>query len=54
MMKPLGDGVQSSLIKMLIAPVIFCTVVTGTGRGIASMQRRHKTAGDRRYSRLST
>jgi len=27
-MKPLGDGFVK-LIKMIIAPVIFCTVVTG-------------------------
>jgi aerobic C4-dicarboxylate transport protein len=32
-MKPLGDGFIK-LIKMLIAPIIFCTVVTG----IAGMQ----------------
>src|SRR3954470_10083200 len=32
-LKPLGDGFIS-LIKMMIAPVIFCTVV----HGIASMQ----------------
>src|SRR5262245_64875401 len=32
-MKPLGDGFIK-LIKMLIAPIIFCTVV----KGIASME----------------
>uniref|UniRef100_UPI001177FF45 cation:dicarboxylate symporter family transporter n=1 Tax=Crenothrix polyspora TaxID=360316 RepID=UPI001177FF45 len=32
-MKPLGDGFIK-LIKMIIAPIIFCTVVTG----IAGMQ----------------
>lgn len=36
-MKPLGDGFIK-LIKMIIAPVIFCTVVTG----IASMQDMEK------------
>ncbi|WP_141766046.1 cation:dicarboxylate symporter family transporter, partial [Pseudomonas sp. HMSC75E02] len=33
LMKPLGDGFVK-LIKMAIAPIIFCTVVTG----IAGMQ----------------
>ncbi|MFO7278262.1 MAG: cation:dicarboxylase symporter family transporter, partial [Pseudomonadota bacterium] len=33
-MKPLGDGFIR-LIKMLIAPIIFCTVVTG----IAGMEQ---------------
>lgn len=36
-MKPLGDGFIK-LIKMLIAPIIFCTVVTG----IANMQSMEK------------
>jgi len=36
-MKPLGDGFIK-LIKMIIAPVIFCTVVTG----IAGMQDMDK------------
>src|SRR3954463_11341882 len=36
-MKPLGDGFIK-LIKMLIAPIIFCTVV----HGIASMQDMKK------------
>ncbi|MFZ2725856.1 MAG: dicarboxylate/amino acid:cation symporter [Methylococcaceae bacterium] len=36
-MKPLGDGFIK-LIKMLIAPIIFCTVVTG----IANMQNMEK------------
>lgn len=43
-MKPLGDGFIK-LIKMLIAPVIFCTVVIGiyrNGRHEESRQgRRH-------------
>jgi L-cystine uptake protein TcyP (sodium:dicarboxylate symporter family) len=38
-MKPLGDGFIK-LIKMLIAPVVFCTVVTG----IAGMQDMKKWA----------
>lgn len=29
--KPLGDGFVS-LVKMLIGPIIFCTIVTGIGR----------------------
>src|SRR5689334_24974695 len=36
-MKPLGDGFIK-LIKMMIAPIIFCTVV----HGIASMQDMKK------------
>lgn len=36
-MKPLGDGFIK-LIKMIIAPIIFCTVVTG----IAGMQEMDK------------
>ena len=36
-MKPLGDAFIK-LIKMIIAPIIFCTVV----HGIASMQDLHK------------
>lgn len=36
-MKPLGDGFIK-LIKMLIAPIIFCTVVVG----IASMENMKK------------
>ena len=35
-MKPLGDGFVK-LIKMIIAPVIFCTVVTGIA-GMESMK----------------
>jgi len=38
-LKPLGDGFIK-LIKMMIAPIIFCTIVTG----IAGMQNM-KTAG---------
>jgi len=40
-MKPLGDGFIK-LIKMLIAPIIFCTVVTGIA-GMESMARVGKT-----------
>jgi aerobic C4-dicarboxylate transport protein len=40
-MKPLGDGFIK-LVKMLIAPVIFCTVVTGIG-GMESMKAVGKT-----------
>ncbi|MET5115613.1 cation:dicarboxylase symporter family transporter, partial [Burkholderia pseudomallei] len=36
-MKPLGDGFNK-LIKMVIGPIIFCTVVTG----IAGMQDKKK------------
>jgi aerobic C4-dicarboxylate transport protein len=36
-MKPLGDGFIK-LVKMIIAPVIFCTVVTGIA-GMASLER---------------
>ena len=39
-MKPLGDGFIK-LIKMIIAPVIFCTVVTG----IAGMDDMKRSAG---------
>lgn len=45
-MKPLGDGFVK-LIKMIIAPVIFCTVVTGhCGHG--------KHEGGRSYRRSRT
>jgi aerobic C4-dicarboxylate transport protein len=40
-MKPLGDGFIK-LIKMLIAPIIFCTVVTGIA-GMESMKSVGKT-----------
>jgi aerobic C4-dicarboxylate transport protein len=43
MMKPLGDGFIK-LIKMLIAPVIFCTVVTGIA-GVEDMKKIGKTGG---------
>lgn len=43
MMKPLGDGFIK-LIKMLIAPVIFCTVVTGIA-GVEDMKKVGKTGG---------
>lgn len=42
-MKPLGDGFVK-LIKMIIAPVIFCTVVTGIA-GMESMKAVGKTGG---------
>ena len=38
-MKPLGDGFIK-LIKMMIAPIIFCTVVTGIA-GMESMKDWH-------------
>ena len=41
--KPLGDGFIK-LIKMLIAPVIFCTVVTGIA-GMEDMKKVGKTGG---------
>ena len=42
-MKPLGDGFIK-LIKMLIAPVIFCTVVMGIA-GVQDMKKVGKTGG---------
>lgn len=42
-MKPLGDGFIK-LIKMLIAPIIFCTVVLGIA-GMEDMKRVGKTGG---------
>jgi aerobic C4-dicarboxylate transport protein len=42
-MKPLGDGFIK-LIKMIIAPVIFCTVVTGIA-GMEDMKSVGKTGG---------
>lgn len=42
-MKPLGDGFIN-LIKMLIAPVIFCTVVTGIA-GMENMKKVGKVGG---------
>jgi aerobic C4-dicarboxylate transport protein len=42
-MKPLGDGFIK-LIKMLIAPIIFCTVVTGIA-GMEDMKQVGKTGG---------
>ena len=42
-MKPLGDGFIK-LIKMLIAPVIFCTVVLGIA-GVDNMKKVGKTGG---------
>jgi aerobic C4-dicarboxylate transport protein len=43
MMKPFGDGFIK-LIKMLIAPVIFCTVVMGIA-GVGDMKKVGKTGG---------
>src|SRR5687767_9880042 len=42
-MKPLGDGFIK-LIKMLIAPIIFCTVVLGIA-GMEDMKKVGKTGG---------
>jgi len=42
-MKPLGDGFIK-LIKMMIAPIIFCTVVTGIA-GVEDMKKVGKTGG---------
>ena len=42
-MKPLGDGFIK-LIKMVIAPVIFCTVVTGIA-GMEDMKKVGRTGG---------
>jgi aerobic C4-dicarboxylate transport protein len=42
-MKPLGDGFIK-LIKMIIAPIIFCTVVVGIA-GTADMKKVGKTGG---------
>ena len=42
-MKPLGDGFIR-LIKMIIAPIIFCTVVLGIA-GMESMKKVGKTGG---------
>jgi len=41
--KPLGDGFIK-LIKMIIAPIIFCTVVSGIA-GMQSMKSVGKTGG---------
>src|SRR5687768_3978857 len=42
-MKPFGDGFIK-LVKMIIAPVIFCTVVTGIA-GTQDLKRVGKTGG---------
>src|SRR6266536_6248887 len=42
-MKPLGDGFIK-LIKMIIAPIIFCTVVVGIA-GMEDMKTVGKTGG---------
>jgi aerobic C4-dicarboxylate transport protein len=42
-MKPLGDGFIK-LIKMMIAPIIFCTVVTGIA-GMEDMKKVGRTGG---------
>ena len=44
-MKPLGDGFIK-LIKMIIAPIIFCTVVVGIA-GMEDMKKVGKTGGYR-------
>ena len=41
--KPLGDGFIK-LIKMIIAPIIFCTVVVGIA-GMEDMKKVGKTGG---------
>jgi aerobic C4-dicarboxylate transport protein len=43
MLKPLGDGFIK-LIKMLIGPIIFCTVVTGIA-GVQDMKKVGRTGG---------
>ncbi|HWK55553.1 MAG TPA: dicarboxylate/amino acid:cation symporter [Hyphomicrobiales bacterium] len=43
LMKPFGDGFIK-LIKMMIAPIIFCTVVTGIA-GMEDMKKVGKTGG---------
>src|SRR2546422_4411224 len=47
-LKPLGDGFIA-LVKMLISPVIFCTVVLGIA-GAGDM----KKVGDRKSTRLNS
>ena len=42
-MKPLGDGFVK-LIKMIIAPIIFCTVVVGIA-GMEDMKKVGRTGG---------
>ena len=42
-MKPLGDGFIK-LIKMMIAPIIFCTVVVGMA-GMEDMRKVGKSGG---------
>ncbi|MBS0552916.1 MAG: cation:dicarboxylase symporter family transporter, partial [Proteobacteria bacterium] len=42
-MKPLGDGFIK-LIKMIIAPILFCTVVVGIA-GMEDMKKVGKTGG---------
>ena len=42
-MKPLGDGFIK-LIKMIIAPIIFCTIVVGVA-GMEDMKKVGKTGG---------
>src|SRR5438034_5738900 len=50
-MKPLGDGFIK-LIKMIIAPIIFCTVVVGIA-GMESMKTVQKMI-DRNSTRLNS
>lgn len=45
-MKPLGDAFIK-LIKMIIAPIIFCTIVVGIA-GMEDMKKVGKTGGDRK------
>src|SRR6188768_1593461 len=42
-LKPLGDGFVK-LVKMIIAPIIFCTVVVGIA-GMEDMKKVGKTGG---------
>ena len=42
-MKPLGDGFIA-LVRMMIAPVIFCTVVVGVA-GVGDIKAVGKTGG---------
>ena len=46
-MRPLGDGFIK-LIKMMIAPIVFCTIVAGIGK-MADMRGvgAHRPQGDR-------
>ena len=50
-MKPLGDGFIK-LIKMIIAPIIFCTVVVGIA-GMEDMKKAAATVSAMRLEALS-